>query len=91
MTKSDFERDGSVKGFFEFLEERQKIYLAKEAGKPRPWTKDPVLRDYFFCNVYREQDTVTKWIAENWRNRKAAPGIIIFNMVAARSLTGHLR
>ena len=77
-------RNGSVEGFFRFMEERQAIYLKKEAGAPWPWTKDPILRDYYFCNVYREQDTVTKWIAQNWRNRKAPPEVLIFNMAVAR-------
>ena len=84
MTKNDFPQDGSISDFFHWINERQRMYLKKEAGKPWPWTDDPILRDYFFCNVYREQDTVTKWIAENWRNRKAPPNIMIFNMIVAR-------
>lgn len=84
MTKSDFGQDGSVKELFAFMDARQSIYLKKRAGKPWPWTDGPILQNYFFCNVYREQDTVTKWIAENWRNRDAPPDIMIFNMVVAR-------
>lgn len=50
-----------------FIKERWKIHQKKEAGKPKPWTSDTILRSYRFCNVHRENDTVTKWIAENWR------------------------
>lgn len=49
--------------------EREKIRLKKEASEPFPWTKDPILSAYRFCNVRREDDTVTKWIAEHIRKR----------------------
>jgi hypothetical protein len=52
-----------------WIKERQNIYKRKEAGEPWPWTEDPILRDYRFCNVYREQDRVTKFIRK-W----ATPG-----------------
>lgn len=50
-----------------FIWERQNIYKLKESGMPRPWTEDKILQKYRFCNVYREQDKVTKWIAKNVR------------------------
>ena len=86
MSKGDFEQDGSVKEFFKFMEEREKIYQRKIYDEPKPWTLDPILRDYFFCNVYRENDKVTKWIRENWRkpHKNSAPELMIFNMVVAR-------
>lgn len=51
-----------------WIRERQSIYTKRQQGKPKPWTKDPILQSYRFCNVYREQDTVTRWIAKNWRD-----------------------
>lgn len=51
-----------------WIKERQSVYTKRQQGKPRPWTKDPILQSYRFCNVYREQDTVTRWIAQNWRD-----------------------
>lgn len=50
-----------------WIKERQQIYIRKEAGDSQPWTTDPILGTYRFCNVYREQDKVTKWIAEFYR------------------------
>ena len=86
MTKSDFTQDGSVREFFWFMDEREKIYQRKLYDEPRPWANDPILDKYFFCNVYRENDKVTKWIRENWRepHKDAPPEIMIFNMVVAR-------
>lgn len=55
-----------VKELFAFIWEREIIREKKESGAPKPWTKDPILQTYRFCNVYRERDTVTQWIAEHW-------------------------
>lgn len=51
-----------------WAEERQRIYLKRKNGEHWPWTKDPILQKYKFCNTYREQDRVTQWIAEHWRD-----------------------
>ena len=45
--------------FFYWMNERQRIYLKKEAGQPFPWTEDEILQTYKFTNVFREQDAVT--------------------------------
>ena len=39
--------------------EREAIRLRKEAGRPLPWTDDPILATGRFCNVYREYDRRT--------------------------------
>jgi len=49
-----------TKELVKFIKERESIRLKKEAGKPRPWTKDPILGNYRFCNVHREDDRVTR-------------------------------
>lgn len=49
--------------FIQFITEREQIRLKKEAHKPRPWTNDPILAQYKFCNVNREHDAVTRWIS----------------------------
>lgn len=54
-----------------WVKAREAIRIKKEAGEPFPWTDDPILRDFRFCNVRREDDTVTKWIAENIRKPHA--------------------
>jgi hypothetical protein len=46
-----------------FINERINIALRKATGEPRPWTKDHALNTYRFCNVYREWDTVSKYIS----------------------------
>lgn len=46
--------------FKNWMKERQTIYLLKEEGRPKPWTKDKILQSYKFTNVFRQQDRVTK-------------------------------
>src|ERR1700751_77033 len=52
--------------FVHFIQERYAIKVRRESGQPWPWTDDPMLRDYYFCNLHREDDKVTRWLASNW-------------------------
>jgi hypothetical protein len=70
--------------FMRFVIERHRIYERRAAGQPAPWTKDPILRAYRFCNVYRELDRVTLWIANHWRGPYAQYEHLWFAMVIAR-------
>lgn len=61
----------NLKKFLWFMEERQRVYLRRQAGEPYPWTSDPILRRFRFCNVYREQDRVTTFWRERWAKKYA--------------------
>ena len=53
-------REDMLKKFWWFLKERQAIWHNRFVlKKSPPWTEDPVLRAYKFCNVYRELDRGT--------------------------------
>jgi len=54
----------NVDDFFAYARERYIIHLRRLAGRPKPWTADPVLQQYRFCNIFREDDTVTQWIRQ---------------------------
>lgn len=56
-----------IKLMAHWITEREALRGRRELGLPAPWTKDPILAGYRFCNVHREDDKVTKWIAANWR------------------------
>src|SRR4051812_7947858 len=48
--------------WFEYAVEREKIRKRKEEDKMLPpFTDDPILQKYRFCNVYREDDRTTRW------------------------------
>lgn len=53
--------------FTYWIKERENIRKRKDAKKT-PFTRDPILAKYRFCNCRREDDRVTLWIAKNWRH-----------------------
>lgn len=50
-----------------WINEREAIRLRREAGTPAPWSNDPHMATVRYCNIRREDDKVTKWLAANWR------------------------
>ena len=56
----------NLKLFWYWIYERHWIYQRRfMLKKPAPWTKDPILRDFKFTNVYRELDRVSIWGQNN--------------------------
>lgn len=47
--------------FFDYAREREAVRLRRADGQKRPWTDDPIIDTYRFCNVYREDDATTIW------------------------------
>lgn len=48
--------------FWKFACERQRIFEQRIAGLPGPWTDDPILRTYKFCNAFRASDRVSQYL-----------------------------
>ena len=71
---------------FAFMRERHAIYTRRSAGQKPPWTDDPILRDYRFCNIYRNLDRVTRWIHDNWCMPNKGDPDLWFAMCVARLL-----
>ena len=69
-----------------WINERESIRFRKGIGDPKPWTKDPILQEYRFCNVQRENDTVTQWINEYWRKPYADHPNLWFAMCLSRQI-----
>lgn len=80
---SMFDKD-ALKRLVYWITEREKVRIAKEGGKPTPWTKDPIIANYRFCNVRRNDDKVTRWIHDNWLRPFAGDQHLWFAMVVAR-------
>lgn len=57
--------DRNLKLLMHFISERQGIYIERSRGYAAPWTDDPILREYKFTNVRRENDRQTKYLIEN--------------------------
>src|SRR2546430_959084 len=48
--------------YWRFAAERQAIYDARVAGRPGPWTDDPVLLRHRFTNCFRAADRVSQFL-----------------------------
>lgn len=51
--------------YWQFAAERQRIYMDRIAGKPRPWTEDDILAEHRFTNCYRAADRVSQYLIKN--------------------------
>lgn len=69
-----------------WVKEREAIRVKKTAGAPPPWTDDPILAKFRFCNVRREDDRVTMWIAENIRKPFADHPLLWLMLCIARQI-----
>lgn len=48
--------------YWRFAAERQRIFDLRASGQPGPWTDDPILRRYKFCNTFRASDRVSQYL-----------------------------
>ena len=51
--------------YWYFANERQNIFIKKLNGDKSPWTNDPILKTYKFCNSYRVNDRVSQYLLKN--------------------------
>jgi hypothetical protein len=81
--------------YWRFAATRQAIYEARLAGRPAPWTDDPVLRGHRFTNCYRAADRVSQFLIREvaYRGPQAPREVVfrvllfkLFNKVATWSL-----
>jgi hypothetical protein len=74
----------NISGLLNWIKEREAIRTRRAAGDPPPWTEDPIMSEWSFCNVRREDDRVTRWIAGNWRAPHGDDPDLWFAMAVAR-------
>lgn len=56
----------ALKHFYDFVTERYKIHVRKDFLKQKaPWTNNPILLQYKFCNVRREHDRQSQYLIKN--------------------------
>jgi len=66
----------------EFVNEREQVRLNKDSGFLQPYTLDPILAKYRFCNVRRRDDRVSKWLLTYYY--KNPQGDVWFRALLAR-------
>jgi len=74
--------------YWYFASERQKIFEQRVAGAPPPWTTDPILSAYKFCNVFRAADRVSQYMIRSvCFDREGTPADRLFRIVAFRTFS----
>lgn len=74
--------------YWYFAAERLRVMMERATGKPGPWTEDPILRGFKFCNTYRAADRVSQYlIAEVCYSSKQLPADRAFQIVAFRTFS----
>jgi hypothetical protein len=51
--------------YWKFAARRQEIFFNRLKGTDAPWSKDPILNEYKFTNVYRATDRVSQYLIKN--------------------------
>ncbi len=70
--------------FWDFCAERYNIHVLRfYRNQPPPWTDDPILQTYKFCNIFRHHDRGTQWAIDNIINLHV-PSQVFFRTVAYR-------
>jgi alpha-glutamyl/putrescinyl thymine pyrophosphorylase clade 1 len=73
-----------LKLFMFYVQERYRIFIARHTEYPKPWTSDKILQNYRFCNVFREDDTVTRWIKKHIIDKTHKPDSLVAKLAIAR-------
>jgi len=84
--KAPIPRPGVYGLYWKFAYERQKAFEARLAGDPAPWSDDPILQKYKFCNVFRAADRVSQYMIKEvcYNEEPNHPDDRIFQIVAFR-------
>jgi hypothetical protein len=89
MKRSPTPRRGVYELYWSFAAERQCAFERRVAGLPRPWSDDPILREYKFCNVYRAADRVSQYMIKEvcYHDEACTPEDRLFQIVAFRTFS----
>jgi hypothetical protein len=70
--------------FLSFIYLREEARLNKENDRPPPYSSDPIIAKYRFCNVNRCHDRVTRWIFSNFIEKYDGHELLGLNLAVAR-------
>ena len=72
--------------YWYFAAERLAIFDRRATGEIGPWTDDPILNAYKFCNVFRASDRVSQYLIRKvaYDESNPQPAEVIFRIVAFR-------
>ncbi|MBO3736709.1 nucleotide kinase domain-containing protein [Actinoplanes flavus] len=82
-------RNGIYEHYWAFASRRQAAFERRVAGLPAPWTDDPILQTFKFCNVYRAADRVSQYMIRDvcYHDEPCTPEDRLFQIVAFRTFS----
>jgi hypothetical protein len=82
-------REGIYELYWIFAARRQEAFELRLTGAPGPWTRDPIIQKFKFCNVYRAADRVSQYLIRNVAYRASCdqPQDRIFQIIAFRTFS----
>ena len=86
MNETMFPDDAALERLTAYIEERYFVFLEKETNPNLwPWSRDPILREFRFGNVFRGLDRGTIWLKNNIIDLHRDDGVVLlFNVLAYR-------
>lgn len=82
-------RHGVYELYWRFASRRQAAFEHRLAGKNAPWSDDPILQEFKFCNVYRAADRVSQYMIREvcYAEEAGTPADRAFQIVAFRTFS----
>jgi len=82
-------RAGVYELYWYFASERQAAFERRVAGYEPPWTDDPILQTYKFCNVFRAADRVSQYMIRDvcYHDEDCTAEDRLFQIVAFRTFS----
>jgi hypothetical protein len=84
--KAPIPRPGVYELYWTFAAKRQAAFEARLLGSPAPWSDDPIIQTYKFCNVFRAADRVSQYMIKEvcYNEEPNHPDDRLFQIVAFR-------
>jgi hypothetical protein len=82
-------RPGVFDLYWIFASRRHEIFERRVEGRPQPWTDDPILRVFKFCNVFRAADRVSQYLIREvaYGSASDSPDDRLFRIIAFRTFS----
>jgi hypothetical protein len=82
-------RPGVYDLYWSFAARRQAAFERRLTGAPPPWSDDPILQRFKFCNVFRAADRVSQYLIRHvaYREPSDSPQDRLFQIVAFRTFS----
>jgi hypothetical protein len=89
MPRRPTPRPGVYELYWYYASQRQAMFERRIVGHPGPWTTDPILQTFKFCNVYRAADRVSQYMIRDvcYHDEDCTPEDRLFQIVAFRTFS----